>query len=188
MSKKIAQRKSVYLWWIASIVGTFIFLALIYCVAQYVIVARTNAPRIKEADDIAWKVALQLEKNGKIEPISSQITYYDGSTTPTIIVFSEDGQPLDTLGIDINNVPELPQGTLENTQDGEKNIFSWQPEGYAKSDYVVVTAGEYGYVLVGLDSVTIEDSLNKLFYILLITFVFLSVAITTASIVQNNKK
>lgn len=187
MSNKITRRKRVFFWWIASVMGIFVLLALVYFVAQYMIVARANTPRIQEANDIAWKAALQLEKNGKIEPISSQITYYDGSTAPMIIVFNKDGEPLDTLGIDLNNVPELPQGTLENTLDGEKNVFSWQPKGYARSDYVVVSAGEYGYVLVGLDTVNIENNLNQLFYILLITFVFLSVAITTVAIVYNKK-
>lgn len=187
MAKNTSSRNKILLWWIASLAGAFILLSLVYFVAQYVIVARTNAPRIQQADDIAWKIALQLEKNGKIEPINSQVTQNEGSTTTQVVVYSKDGIVLDALGVEIDKLPLLPEGILDSTDEGEKNIFSWQPEGYTRSDYVIVSAGKYGYVLVSLDSVEIDNSLNKLFYILLIVYILLSVAITTAAIVQHKK-
>ncbi|MDQ5943848.1 MAG: hypothetical protein QG675_616 [Patescibacteria group bacterium] len=187
MSKNKTHKKRVFTWWIASLIGIFILLALVYFVAQYVIVARTNAPRIQIADDIAWKIALQLEKNGKIEPISSQITQYDGSATPAVVIYGKDGEVLDVLGIETNNLSNLPDGVLTNTSDGEKNIFSWQPERSIRSDWVVVSAGKYGYVLVSLDSIEIERSTNQLFYTLIVAFGLLSVAITIVAFVQYKK-
>lgn len=187
MGKNTTNKRRVFIWWIASLIGVFILMTLVYFVAQYVIVARTNAPRIQLADDIAWKIALQLEKNGKIEPISSQITQYDGSYTPALVIYSKDGEVLDVLGIETDKLSSLPDGVLKNTSDGEKNVFSWQPEGYIRSDWVVVSAGKYGYVLVSLDSIEIERSTSQLLYTLIVAFGLLSVAITIVAFVQYKK-
>lgn len=174
--------------WLLGLLAVLILFATIYFVAHYVLRSSANEPQLQIANDTAWKTALQLAQNGKINPLDGEKIDITTSKEPFVTVYNKNGEVIDSTGVYNGQVPKLPEGVLQGTVDGEKTIFTWEPVEGARIAAVVVSSGKYGYVLAGRSLADTENDLNKLSYILIVTFGFLIIAITTVSIVYHKKR
>ena len=174
--------------WLLGLLAISIVFATIYFAAHYALRSSANEPQIQIATDTAWKTALQIEQNGKIVPLEGEKVDIGTSTESFVVVYNKSGEVIDSTGIHNGQVPKLPDGVLQGTVDGEKTIFTWEPVENARIAAVVVSSGKYGYVLSGRTLADTEYNLNKLTYILLITYGLLLVGITVVAVVLHKKQ
>ena len=174
--------------WLVSLLAISIVFVIIYFAAHYALRSGANEPQIQVANDTAWKTALQLEQNGKIVPLEGEKMDISSSQGSFVIVYNKDGEVIDSTGVYNGQVPKLPDGVLQGTVEGEKTIFTWEPVENVRIAAVVVSSGKYGYVLAGKSLVDTESSINKLAYILLVTYGLLLVGITVVAVVLHKKQ
>ena len=174
--------------WLLGLLAVLTLFATIYFVAHYVLRSSANEPQLQIANDTAWKAALQLAQNGKINPLDGEKIDITTSKEPFVIVYNKNGEVIDSTGVYNGQVPKLPDGVLPGTVEGEKTIFTWEPIEDVRIAAVVVSSGKYGYVLAGKSLVDTENSLNKFSYILLVTFGLLLVGISVVAFVHHKKQ
>lgn len=174
--------------WLVSLLAISIVFVIIYFAAHYAMRSSTNEPQIQIATDTAWKTALQLAQNGKIVPLEGEKADIGTSPDSFVIVYNKDGEVIDSTGVYNGQVPKLPDGVLQGTVEGEKTIFTWEPVENVRIAAVVVSSGKYGYVLAGKSLAETENSINKLAYILLVTYGSLLIGITIVSVVLHKKQ
>ena len=174
--------------WLLGLLAISIVFVTIYFAAHYAMRSSANEPQIQIATDTAWKTALQLAQNGKIVPLEGEKIDIGTSPDSFVIVYNKDGEVIDSTGVYNGQVPKLPDGILQGTVEGEKTIFTWEPAENVRIAAVVVSSGKYGYVLAGKSLAETENSINKLAYILLVTYGSLLIGITIVSVVLHKKQ
>ncbi len=145
-NNKHTNRNNILQLFLSLVFATILFIA-IYVASYFIISNASYNPQINIATDTAWKVALQLEKNGKIEPLAGEKIDISKSTETFVIIYDQNKNAIESNGQLNGQIPTLPSGVLENTHPGEKHTLTWQPEENIRLAAVTVSAGEYGYVL-----------------------------------------
>lgn len=180
--------KKTYQYWILSIVSLILVLICIIFVSRYVIRSNTEVPLKQLATDTAWKTSLQIEKNGKIEPLAGEKVDIGSSQETFVIVYNKNKEVLDSTALLYGVVPRLPEGVLDSTLLGVKKILTWEPSVGVRIAAVVVSSGDYGYVVVGRSLAETEQNITQLNKTVLILFGLSIIAVTIGFYIFNKTK
>ncbi len=140
--------RSILRFWLTIAVGVSVVFLVIYASVQQVYRSNADDPQIELAEQVSRLL-------GAGQPIESVIPSSEVDVSHSLavfmIVFDENGAPIDANARLDGQIPVPPPGVLENAKINGQNRITWQPRSGVRSAIVVLpVSGQFtGYVLVG---------------------------------------
>lgn len=156
--------KHVRFMWLFTMALVTVIFVVIYLTGQAILRMSANDPQTQMANDTAYRAAIDIKEDGKLDlnyPVKVQL---DVSLAPFTIIYDTDKKVIASSVELEGRTPEIPESVFDNVSQGNRNIVTWQPQDGPRVATVIVSAGEYGYVLSGRSLAEYDKrigSLNK---------------------------
>jgi len=150
-----------------------------FCLLVYVSVQQTYR---NNADDpqiqIARELKLKYSKSGldSLSDAKDKIEISSSSISPFYVIYDENAKPVSSNALLYNNMPQLPLGVFRAAKENGENKISWQPyQGLRFATVIEHITGKFnGYILSGRSLLETEKRIEKLNWMMILTWFFTS--------------
>lgn len=181
------SKNNFILFFVIFFVASFL-LGVIYLVGQQILRTMANDPQIQISEDLV----AALNSGVAIDSLVAGHVDIAASLAPYVVIFNQAGEPINGNGYLNGTWPGMPKGIFEYVDGNGEDRITWQPQAGVRSATIINKYND-GYVLVGRSLREVEVREAKLFQLVAVAWLILTVSFILVSILfvsqikKNNK-
>ena len=139
------MKNSIFISHLAIAIIITVLSGLIYATVQQSYRSGANDPQLQLAKDIS----AALKNNRSIDQLLPKDSIeISESLSPFVILYNNNGEPVQSTGLLDGHLPKMPKGVFEFTRKNKEDVLTWQPRKGVRMAMVVESVQSSGIAFV----------------------------------------